>query len=410
MEQTKQRLQKGFYRQLINESECEILHNHIPNTPYTLVNTVGTVVRFSLDDGSYYLTLGKEFYFCGCGWKVKKVKWTLDDMKWIVETSDLFDKLFGPDNFNFKNLNKCLVIPKASQPSFVYDHAIWEEQFKLPKVKQKTNPKARCSLEKSFSKVEAASTSGKKNASDIWVPKWGGFAYLQDTIVIKLTNACPIDNYLTILYLYLKEHSEVLYQLSQWAIEEKYARCLNDVVRSFDDAAAGAGKVHWLQQFPKFNFTVSSTVDVWGSEQDMFVLCLASLMTTTLKTTCSSKDCPKQIQELNRRSIQILDGNVERIHNQPYLETLFNNWLSPPPKSCDVTFQHQPPPSAPTKTAHSQFVLHGNLWNKPLCCGGIRSSDSRQFSNGLPWVLPIFLGDLGQTDKLSGPDEIPRHL
>ena len=41
-------------------------------------------------------------------------------MKWIVETSDLFDKLFGPDNFNFKTLNKCLVIPKASQPSFVY--------------------------------------------------------------------------------------------------------------------------------------------------------------------------------------------------------------------------------------------------------------------------------------------------
>ena len=50
------------------------------------------------------------------------------------------------------------------------------------------------------------------------------------------------------------------------------------------------------------------------------------------------------------------------------------------------------------------------LSDKPLCCGGIRSSDSRQFSNGLPWVLPIFLGDLGQTDKLSGPDEIPRHL
>ena len=190
-------------------------------------------------------------------------------MKWIVETSDLFDKLFGPDNFNFKTLNKCLVIPKASQPSFVHDHDIWEEQFKLPKVKQKTYPKARCSLEKSFSKVEAASTSGKKNASDIWVPKWGGFAYLQDTVVIKLTNTCPIDNYLTILYLYLKEHSEVLYQLSQWAIEEKYARCLNDVVRSFDDA--GAGKVHWLQQFPKFNFTVSSTVDVWRSEQDMFL-------------------------------------------------------------------------------------------------------------------------------------------
>ena len=202
----------------------------------------------------------------------------------------------------------------------------------------------------------------------------------------------------------------MLYQLSQLAKDERYARCLNDVVQSFDDAATGAGKVHWLQQFPQFNFAVSSTVDVWGCEQDMFVPCLAPVTTTTLKTTCSSKDCPKQIQELNRSSIQILDGIVEDIENQTYLETLFYNWLCPPPKPCDVQFQHQPPPSAPTRTTHSQFVLSGNFWNKPLCCGGIRSSESRQFPNGLPWVLPIFLGDLGQTNKLNGPEEIPKSL
>ena len=132
------------------------------------------------------MTLGKEFHFRGCAWKVKKLKWTLDDMKRIVETSDLFDKLFGPDNFNFKTLKKCLVIPKASQPSFVYmTMPFGWNKFKLPKFKQKTNLKA----------------SSKKNASEIWVPKWGGFAYRQDTVVIKLTNTCSIDNYLTILYL-----------------------------------------------------------------------------------------------------------------------------------------------------------------------------------------------------------------
>ncbi|CAB3981613.1 Hypothetical predicted protein [Paramuricea clavata] len=58
----------------------------------------------------------------GCGWKVKKVKWTLVDMKWIQETSSL--------------------IPKACQPSFTYDHCIWEEQFKLPEVELETNPKS----------------------------------------------------------------------------------------------------------------------------------------------------------------------------------------------------------------------------------------------------------------------------
>ena len=44
-----------------------------------------------------------------------------------------------------------------------------------------------------------------------------------------------------------------------------------------------------------------------------------------------------------------------------------------------------------------RFVLSGNFWNKPLCWGGICSSEPRQFSNGLPWVLSIFLGDLEQT-------------
>ena len=65
---------------------------------------------------------------------------------------------------------------------------------------------------------------------------------------------------------------------------------------------------------------------------------------------------------------------------------------------------------------HQQKLLILNLFFlaifgiNPFCCGGIRSSEFRQFSNGLPWVLPIFLGHLGQTDKLNGPEEIPKRL
>ena len=58
------------------------------------------------------LYIDKEFYFHGCGWKVKKVKWSMDDMKWMQEMCSLFDKLFGPDKFQFKTSKKCLVIPK----------------------------------------------------------------------------------------------------------------------------------------------------------------------------------------------------------------------------------------------------------------------------------------------------------
>lgn len=317
--------------------------------------------------------------------------------------------LFGPDKFQFKTSNKCLVIPKHHQPSFTYDHSIWEQQFELPEIKSESNSKARCSLEKVFEEVKCINPVNTPKVC-VLVPKWGGYAYLQDNVVIKLINTCPVDNYLTILYLYLKDHPQVLHHLSELAVEHQYARCLVNVVQSFDDAAAGTGKVHWLQQFPNFDFSVSSTVDIWGCEQDMFVPCLTPVTTNTLTTTCTSQDCPQKIQEYNRSSIQILDGDVEKMQNKTYLESLFYHWLCPSPKPCYIEFQQQPPPTVPTKLGHPHFVLSDDSWTQHLCCGGTRLSETQHFANGLPWVLPIFLGDLAQTDKLNGPEEIPVSL
>jgi hypothetical protein len=43
-------------------------------------------------------------------------------------------------------------------------------------------------------------------------------------------------------------------------------------VSLFSKGEFAIGKVHWLKQFPQFDFSVSATVDVWGSEQDMRVI------------------------------------------------------------------------------------------------------------------------------------------
>ena len=208
-------------------------------------------------------------------------------------------------------------------------------------------------------------------------------------------------------YLFLKERPEVLGMLRN--SDARYAKALVKVVKSFDDAAIGTAKVHWLQQFTKFDFSVSSTVNVWGCEQDMFVPCLESVTASTLDTTCTSNHCPKRHQQITRSSLEILGIEVENV-SQTYLEALFYSWLSPPPKPCNAEFQQSPPPSALTKFGCPQLVVPGNFWTKPLCCGGTRLSQPRQFSNGPPWVLPIFLGDLAQTDKLNGPAEIPTYL
>ena len=55
-------------------------------------------------------------------------------------------------------------------------------------------------------------------------------AYLDETIVVKLINTCPIVNYLTIFYLYLKSHPAVMNTFSESSPKESYAKCLSNVV------------------------------------------------------------------------------------------------------------------------------------------------------------------------------------
>ena len=71
----------------------------------------------------------------------------------------LFDKLFGPDEFQFETTNKSIVIPKHRQPTFTYYHRIWEQTVqKLPEIKSQTDrwtdSRARCSLDKVFKKAK----------------------------------------------------------------------------------------------------------------------------------------------------------------------------------------------------------------------------------------------------------------
>ena len=61
------------------------------------------------------------------------------------------------------------------------------------------------------------------------------------------------------------------------------------------------------------------------------------------------------------------------------------------------------PEGLPGGQVNLESVMAWSIWR-------IRLSETQCFVNGLPWVLPIFLGDLAQTDKLSGPDEIPTRL
>jgi hypothetical protein len=220
------------------------------------------------------------------------------------------ENIYGPDNFEFMTEKKNVVVHPNSLPRIMST----EESTSTGTTKSmnmslnntspsqpKSPPKKRSKSAYSGKKVKARCllinhTQFKNgNSSDHThqleqVPKWGGTAHLDGNTAVKLSNICPIDNYLTIFYLYLKRNPTVLDLLKVSSAE--YTKCLVDVVSAFDKSYFPIGKVIWLKQFPKFNFHTSGTVDVWGCELDMIMPRLAPILSTTLQTHCDANDCP----------------------------------------------------------------------------------------------------------------------
>ena len=218
------------------------------------------------------------------------------------------------------------------------------------------------------------------------VPAWGGTANLGGNIVIKLINTCPIDNYLTIFYLYLKEHQNVLESLKTSSAE--YAKRLVQIVLAFERRDFATGKVIWLKQFGNFDFSTSGTVDVWGCELDMVMPCLAPILSSTLQMSCDTIDCPQKERSIQCKSIFITAPSRTKTATRSFLQDVFNDWLSPPPQPCNAVLDNHTAPEISSEVIE-QFVAPEH--QSELCTGTLQSQ-TRVFSNAHPWVLPIFFG------------------
>lgn len=62
--------------------------------------------------------------------------------------------LFGPDKFEFKCMNKCLIIPKRCRPKITYDHDLWEGQYQATSDMECEQSSAKCSLIDRFEKID----------------------------------------------------------------------------------------------------------------------------------------------------------------------------------------------------------------------------------------------------------------
>ena len=219
------------------------------------------------------------------------------------------------------------------------------------------------------------------------VPRWGGTALLDGNAMVKLINTCPIDNYLTIFYLYLKHNSTILEQLKVSAA--RYAKCcLVDVVSAFDKSNFSTGKVIWLKQFPKFNFKTPGTVDVWGCELDMIMPCLAPILSSTLKTHCNANDCPQKERSVHRKSIFITPLDL-KLNSDQFMQQIVNEWLSPPPKECNVVTDSLT--DVDGKLSELELILPRDNGTDSNRCEGIVTSKTRVFLQWLPMGVTIIL-------------------
>ena len=147
--------------------------------------------------------------------------------------------------------------------------------------------------------VNDGSTKISRNvmvSTGLTVPPWGRVFGILQGGQISLVNTCPIDNFLTIFYVLIKQHTKFAQHLS--TSTKSYARILTDrIVQNFDNGAFAEGKCEWLKLFlGRFNLEQPGQINLWGNEEELFVSRTTSTLESTFTSTCPSKHCLSRVK------------------------------------------------------------------------------------------------------------------
>lgn len=137
---------------------------------------------------------------------------------------------------------------------------------------------------------------------NIQVPPWGGAVYNSNIAVRRLINTCPIDNFLTIFYVLLRDN--ILLHQRFLNSAERYAAQLIQIKDLFDQGQFSEGKILWLCLFPpgRFNMTLP-VLDLWGNEEDFSVPQIEVETISIYQGTCNFPSCPCPVREFRSHSI-----------------------------------------------------------------------------------------------------------
>lgn len=355
--------------------------------------------------------------------------WTDDEKKWILKVNDLLDMMLGPDHFEYEHTpdTKYCVVAAHSQPSYVYNQQTWEEQFTLAEdeesnpgktpepprkiptlsttrpVKRTLNLKQEAATQGSTAVKKSVQLCSQNPIRVPRVPEWGGTFGK-----VRLTNTCPVDNLLTIVYLRLKYVPETSVKLS--GMSESWAKDLVSIERLFDQHEFSRGKIEWLRAFPQFDFSVASgTIDVWRNEFDLFWKRCASMLKSAAKSTCSSQHCPKKEELLTATGVNLTEISSQGLA-ETYIEAALREWQLPAPSQCGKEFSKPPTPTADAIFGPPRLDISSGHMYQPYVCNGVRTFNQRTFVPEVPFALPISLHYFASNGLVTEPHQLPDTL
>ena len=337
--------------------------------------------------------------------------------------------MLGPDHFEYGQTpdTKYCIVPPHAVPEYEYDHQKWENEFSLgadslsPQKSSKTpepprklqklssKPSVKRGLKLKLPKACLSDTSEIKKYVNLSshnpirvprVPAWGGtFGN------ITLVNTCPIDNFLTIVYVRLKESPQLSKYLSK--LSETWADDLLTIEQLFDKNDFTQGKIKWLTPFSHFDFSVAGgTFDVWGNEFDLFWKRFDSMLATAAKSTCSSEACPKKEDKCTVTGINLMEVAGQQT-GETYIEAALREWLLPSPSQCGKQFKNPPPPTANATLGPRTLDLTSGETFQPHVCNGVRTYTPRKFCKEMPFALPIPLHHFASSGLITEPHHLP---
>lgn len=361
--------------------------------------------------------------------------------------NELFDSMFGADHLSYEQTESkdCIIAP-SSQPQFHYNHDEWEKNMcrelnetpvgeppaKVPKVRREVNAKRSLNMnapgsvpsptpatssiplrKPSLPEVNQPVSSLSVNfypssSTQIRIPRvppWGGECILEDTgAEITLTNTCPVDNFLTMFFLLLKEKTELHTMLTNCG--DDCAKSLLNAMSFFEKGKFARGKVEWLRQFPQFDFSSSGSINVWGNEYELFWKPLAALHPSEVSSRCSSASCPKSRETSSATGFFLHETNQLK-PGETYLEAALRDWIMPQPCSCGKEFTGDIPSGVRAVRGIARLDLSTNTLVSPLLCDGVRHLSPRTFPGGKPLALYISMYHFSSNGVITEPQQLP---